>query len=153
MPQRPRSDKTTTTCCVGWAAMVSHSKGRIKLYIDHVSLHVSQFSRRPHVHEFDIRRGVRVQGFTTWAPHDGLIRTRKFNNKLKVPFHEKVYAARMSGIAQSHFPFHIHDFKREPSPNYLGIFRHPGRRLVSAFNYGRHAYGMNKLLKARMRQV
>eukprot|EP00730_Choanoeca_flexa_P018019 TRINITY_DN8734_c0_g2_i2.p1 TRINITY_DN8734_c0_g2~~TRINITY_DN8734_c0_g2_i2.p1 ORF type:complete len:483 (+),score=58.29 TRINITY_DN8734_c0_g2_i2:150-1598(+) len=99
--------------------------------------------------------GTKCGGFTFWAPHDGLNRRRKSKkgnyDYLPRPFLEKKCVSQLQGWMQAHYPMP----RRSKTINGTGLamFRHPARRLVSAFNYGRHSFGMNRLEKLRMLRV
>eukprot|EP00049_Salpingoeca_infusionum_P008455 m.139582 g.139582 ORF g.139582 m.139582 type:complete len:481 (-) comp14018_c0_seq2:321-1763(-) len=92
--------------------------------------------------------GSRCEGFTMWSPHNGLVRISDKETKkggeivLQDVFYEKFCATRPASNFQSHFPLkekHL-EFRNGTT---LAMFRDPRRRLLSAFNHGRHAFGMS----------
>eukprot|EP00049_Salpingoeca_infusionum_P015066 m.288460 g.288460 ORF g.288460 m.288460 type:complete len:493 (+) comp15803_c1_seq3:182-1660(+) len=72
--------------------------------------------------------------FTQWAPHTGLVSDGR-------SFVEKDCAARTIGVIPGHTPL---VFENSFKNTYVGTFRDPRRRVLSAFNYHRHAYKMPK---------
>eukprot|EP00045_Choanoeca_perplexa_P006219 m.52673 g.52673 ORF g.52673 m.52673 type:complete len:502 (-) comp13520_c0_seq1:11-1516(-) len=98
--------------------------------------------------------GTKCGGFTFWAPHDGLNRRRvskKGGYYLPRPFKEKKCVSQLQGWMQAHYPMprDIRSINRTA----LAMFRHPAKRLVSAFNYGRHSFGMNRNERMRMLKI
>ena len=93
-------------------------------------------------------------GFTLWSPHDGLMRIReKFSRAdgeihLEKPFYEKYCAAEIIGHVPGHFPLKSLSQRKG---TIAAMFRDPRRRLVSAFNHHRHAFGMNGAVSTQMR--
>merc|ERR1719326_998611 len=75
-------------------------------------------------------------GFSTWSPHDGLVR----KNVQKQGFRTKMCAASLRGIVNTHYPLtdkHVRENVRA-----LAMFRNPLARLKSAYNHARHAFGI-----------
>lgn len=64
------------------------------------------------------------------------------------PFYEKYCAAEIIGHIPGHFP--LKDLAQR-SGTVAAMFRDPRRRLVSAFNHHRHAFGMNGAVSEQMR--
>lgn len=93
-------------------------------------------------------------GFTLWSPHDGLMRIReKYSRQdgaihLESPFYEKYCAAEIIGHVPGHFPLKS---LSQRLGTIAAMFRDPRRRLVSAFNHHRHAFGMNGIISGQMR--
>eukprot|EP00049_Salpingoeca_infusionum_P001171 m.45757 g.45757 ORF g.45757 m.45757 type:complete len:545 (+) comp10895_c0_seq1:315-1949(+) len=98
--------------------------------------------------------GMKCGGFTTFAPHDGLVRGQRWKDGsflIRKPIVEKVQGAEIVGSLQAHYPL------KEKSIKFHGVtsvamFRDPRTRLVSAFNYDRHSFGMNQFLRRQMLQ-
>eukprot|EP00043_Microstomoeca_roanoka_P011952 m.113060 g.113060 ORF g.113060 m.113060 type:complete len:534 (-) comp15346_c1_seq1:249-1850(-) len=90
--------------------------------------------------------------FTLWAPHDGIIRAKQKHSILKMPFREKHCGADKLGYIPGHNPLPPSK-RKERSGSILAVFRDPRRRLVSAFNYHKHSFGMNWMDRERMLHV
>ncbi|EDQ86193.1 uncharacterized protein MONBRDRAFT_38476 [Monosiga brevicollis MX1] len=63
------------------------------------------------------------------------------------PFKEKRCVSQLQGWMQAHYPLNK---VQAVSGTVMAMFRHPAKRLVSAFNYGRHSFGMNRLERLRL---
>eukprot|EP01147_Barroeca_monosierra_P003052 gene3052-5831_t len=90
--------------------------------------------------------------FTQWAPHSGLIRgmSQNYLQTQEGIVREKLCATNIIGPIPGHAPL---DKDVKFHGTYVATFRDPRKRLLSAFNYHRHAYGMPKKDQAKLVHV
>eukprot|EP00056_Hartaetosiga_gracilis_P013013 m.211081 g.211081 ORF g.211081 m.211081 type:complete len:495 (-) comp13785_c0_seq1:199-1683(-) len=90
--------------------------------------------------------------FTLWAPHDGIMHVKRNNTFLKLPFREKYCVADKRGYIPGHNAL-TKSRAISRSGTIAAIFRDPRTRLVSAYNYRKHTFGMNKVDREHLLQT
>ncbi|EGD82943.1 hypothetical protein PTSG_03576 [Salpingoeca rosetta] len=85
--------------------------------------------------------GGKCKGFSTWAPHDGLVRPKRKN----VPYETKMCVSDLIGVVNTHFP--VTRKWLTINANIMAMFRNPLTRLRSAYNHARHAFGLSDRAK------